>query len=154
MTGGNAQGEDFNVPDLSNWKKHKVTISFGTVVFVAVCLYGLHQYLAHHLKAIFIPTAVAEELTQKVEKALMTSADNSATLLNFMRRQEVKDSREKINTLKGELQNTLLWESANGENEISRARKKDINEEILRYDNYISCVDRHPADFDVSCELQ
>lgn len=148
-----SNGNGIRMPDVTDWKKHKVTISVGSIIFGLALLWGAHKFIASHAGKYFLPVAAAEELTQKVEEALMTSAENSAILTNFIRRTEIRDAREKVDSLRSELQATLLWESANGENEISRARKSDINREITRYENYVACIERNPTNFEIRCEL-
>ena len=49
--------------------------------------------------------------------------------------------RRCMQNAKSELQETLLWESANGgENDISRERKRDLNTRIRETDEQIRCM--------------
>lgn len=127
--------------DLTNLKTKRITFSVGGLILVAGGLWGAHEYTSAHLNDIFMPIAAAEELADKVDQALARSEENSERLVTFINRQELKEARQQLKDLLGQLQETLLWESANEENSISRARKRDLETDIDSQESYIICLE-------------
>ena len=120
----------------------------GTVATIAV-LWGTHQWVAtKHLPVHLLSRAEAQTLQQQVSEAA-TKAEAAATqaqetseqLSLYLVRTELQALRDKLERAKSELQETLLWESANGgENDISRERKRDLNTRIRETDEQIRCM--------------
>lgn len=143
-----ANGTHIHIPDLANWRKSKVTVSLGTIAVCALLLWGAHEYTVYHLDGVFMSAAQAESLTEKVEQALQKSTENSEQLLKFVHRIELSDAREQLDNLRGQLQETELWEAANGENEISQARKRDLRQRIDRQEDKVDCLERGEVNCD------
>jgi hypothetical protein len=69
-------------------------------------------------------------------------------LLDYIRRQELRDTRTALTRLEDQLNETLLWEAANGENTISLARKEDLEERIDIREIEIECLVTGGSDCD------
>ena len=81
------------------------------------------------------------EAATKAEAAATQAQETSEQLSLYLVRTELQALRDNLERAKSELQETLLWESANGgENDISRERKRDLNTRIRETDEQIRCM--------------
>lgn len=127
----------------------KVKTWLGAAALVAGSLWGFHQWLGKvHLPVHLMTRAEAQTLGEQVKQAsdAATRAAESAErvsqrLFDYIADQELKEERAKHERLEGELQDTLLWESQNGENQISRARKADLEARIIESTRRIRCLE-------------
>ena len=130
MMGDNQSAPDSEKPiniDPAALKKKRISISVGGVIALIVILIGTHEYIADHTQSKFISTVRADEIAQVAQTALDKSTQANENLLTYIKRAEIKDVREKIEQYRDQIQETELWEAANGENQISKARKKDLS---------------------------
>ncbi len=109
----------------------------GTLATAATAVWAfsgrVHDVVARHVDRYFFSTAEAQTLLSEVKQAAETAkkaadiaSDTADQLLRYMQRQELKEERALLDRLRGELADTELWESQNGANALSRARKADL----------------------------
>lgn len=129
-------------------KKHKISISLGSLGVIIGALWAAHGRLVLHVDRYFISSAEANELQQQVKEAADTAKaaakiaqDTSTALFRYIRGEQLKDAREALETLKGQHSDTLLWERANGENDLSRARKRELEARIRAREAQITCME-------------
>lgn len=135
-------GSNIRVPDLTKWRHSKITISIGTIIVVFSALVGMHEYTVYHLDDVFMSTADADDLVDKVEKALDKSNSNAELFLDYIRRQDLSDARDSLQNHRDDLRETLLWEDANqGENQISRERKEELRDRIREKEALVQCLE-------------
>src|SRR5262245_53588903 len=115
----------------------KVTISVATMVALAVGLWSFHGWLGGHLDKNFFSEAEAQTLSQQVKQAADAAKEasqaakaNGDTLNKYISQQDLKSAREQLAAKEGQLSETQLWETANQPNDISRARKRDLQDQI------------------------
>ena len=138
--------------DLENIKKRRITIRIGTVasLFAAAAI-GLtwgNQWIITMLDRSFYSEAQAQVLQDQVKEAAdaakqaAQSVENvSRDLTQYVKQQDLKSARERLNVLKQQLSETQLWESSNGANDISRARKIELAAQIEIVTAYIQCME-------------
>ena len=83
----------------------------------------------------------AAELSEAVKGAVETANATSNQLIVYIRKEEIQAARGELRSLEDSMQETLLWESQNGENTISKARKDDIEDRIDDVEILIDCLD-------------
>lgn len=126
----------------------KALIWVGSLAAAAMAIIAfsgrIHGAMAGHVDRFFISTAEAQALTADVKKAVDTATkavdlatETSEDLRRYLQRQELKEERALLDTLKGELADTELWESTNGANALSRARKADL---VRRIDDAVARI--------------
>lgn len=125
----NASEAPINI-DPAALKKKRISISVGGAIALVVILIGGHEYVADHTQSKFISTVRADEIAQVAQTALEQSTQANNNLLAYIKRAEIKEVSEKIEQYKDQIQETELWEAANGENPISKARKKDLGSRL------------------------
>lgn len=126
--------------------KAKAWLVAGVAAIGAV--WSFHQWLgASHLPAHLMTRAEAQTLQQEVKaavdtaKAAATAAkQTSDRLFDYIERQELKEERAALERLQGDLADTLLWENANGANDLSRARKTELERRIRDAQERIRCL--------------
>lgn len=107
-----------------------------------------HNWLATHMGAHLFTTAAAQTLSNQVQQAsnaAKTAAESTQQLAEAFKRhidgEDLKYARDKVDTLTEQLSSTKLWESANGANEISRARREDLERQLERMRSYVTCLE-------------
>lgn len=132
-------------------KPQKITVSVATLAAGIVGLWYFHGWLGGHLDRSFFSEAQAQGLSEQVKQAAdaakqasQAASQTSQTLTRYITAQEVKTARERLNILQGQLSETQLWEASNAPNDISRARKADLQSQIEAMKVYISCLERSP----------
>jgi hypothetical protein len=125
------------------------TKGWMSVVVAAIAgSWGFHEWVGKsHLPVHLMTRAEAQTLQQEVKAAADTAkaaaqaaTETSRRLFDYIERQELKEERATLDRLKGDLQETLLWESQNGENALSRSRKADLNARIRETEERIRCT--------------
>jgi acyl-CoA reductase-like NAD-dependent aldehyde dehydrogenase len=107
-----------------------------------------HKYIDGHIDRFMFSEVQAQTLTDQVEKAANAAQEASQAasatgraLTTYMRNQDLKETRERLSVREGQLSDTLLWESSNGANDISRARKADLQREIEDLKALLRCYE-------------
>ncbi len=134
--------------DLDKLKKAKLHISLPLFFLLLAIAWKGDDGIIYWLDTAFISEVEAEEWTAQIKQAIDVSTTTSITLLDYIRRQELRDTRTALLRLEDQLEETLLWESENGENTISLARKDDIEERIGVRENEIECLEEGRSDCD------
>ncbi len=116
--------------DTDSLKKLKLKISLPVLFLIVAIVWKGDDGLIYYLDGFFMSDVQAEELAQEVKVAVSVANLTSMALLDYIRRQELRDTRTALTRLEDQMNDTLLWESENGENTISRARKDDLEERI------------------------
>jgi hypothetical protein len=134
--------------DLHALKRRKFVVSGGALIVLIGVLWLGHGKLTEHLDVYMISTAEGQVLTQQVKEAAdaarqaaLSVQEVGRSLVDYIKLQDIKDARERLNNLRGSLSETQLWESANGANDISRARKADLEAQISVIEGYIQCIE-------------
>lgn len=138
------------MPSAKTWQWIKWTGLALSVPVTPAAIVGFHSFLAEHVAFHngLAGAARAQEVTQQI-RAIADSANQAAdaaqktatALEEYVKRQELKEARAKLNVLREQLSGTQLWESANGANEISRARKADLAWQIERTTDFVECLE-------------
>lgn len=132
--------------------KQKVTITLAGLSVAGALLIATHTFLARHTSKYFVQTASAQEahgdLTRQIRdasdaanKAASAAQQAVSELRSHVAGEDLNRARSKIDTLRGEISATQLWESTNGANEISRARRQDLERQLERTIAYAACLE-------------
>jgi hypothetical protein len=134
--------------DTDSLKKLKLKISLPVLLLIVGLVWKGDDGLIYYLDGFFMSDVQAEELAQEVKVAVSVANLTSMALLDYIRRQELRDTRTALTRLEDQLNETLLWEAANGENTISLARKEDLEERIDIREIEIECLVTGGSDCD------
>ena len=134
--------------DLDKMKKAKLHISLPVFFVLLALAWKGDDGIIYWLDTAFISEVEAEEWTEQIKGAVEVANSTSMMLLDYIRRQELRDSRTALQRLEDQLNETLLWESENGENLISIARKDDIGDRIDLREDEIECLVAGGSDCD------
>jgi len=126
--------------DTESLKKLKLKISVPALILLLAVVWKGDDGVIFWLDTAFISEVEAEEWTEQIKGAVEVANSTSMMLLDYIRRQEIRDSRTALQRLEDQLEETLLWESENGENLISIARKNDIEDRIDVREDEIECL--------------
>jgi len=127
--------------DLDSLKKAKLHISLPLLIALMLVVWKGDDGVIYWLDASFVSEVEAAELQEAVKGAVDTANATSEQLITYIRREEIQAARSERRDLQDAMQETLLWESQNGENTISEARKDDIEERIEETEILIECLD-------------
>ena len=127
--------------DLDSLKKAKLHISLPLLIALMLVVWKGDDGVIYWLDASFVSEVEAAELQEAVKGAVETANATSEQLITYIRREEIQAARAERRDLQDSMQETLLWESQNGENTISEARKDDIEERIEETEILIECLD-------------
>lgn len=127
--------------DLDSLKKAKLHISLPLLIALMLVVWKGDDGIIYWLDASFVSEVEAAELQEAVKGAVDTANATSVQLITYIRREEIQAARAERRDLQDAMQETLLWESQNGENTISEARKDDIEERIEETEILIDCLD-------------
>ncbi len=134
--------------DTDSLKKLKLKISLPVALLLVGLLWKGDDGLIYYLDGFFMSDVQAEELAQEVKVAVSVANLTSMALLDYIRRQELRDTRTALTRLEDQMNDTLLWESENGENQISLARKEDLKDRIDIREIEIECLVTGGSDCD------
>jgi acyl-CoA reductase-like NAD-dependent aldehyde dehydrogenase len=127
--------------DVDALKKAKLHISLPLLIALMLVVWKGDDGIIYWLDASFVSEVEAAELSEAVKGAVETANATSQQLITYIRREEIQAARAELRSLEDSMQETLLWESQNGENTISEARKDDIDERIDETEILIECLD-------------
>lgn len=126
----------------------RIAIVTGAITAVAGALVGAHVWLGAHLGAHLMTSAQGVELGAQLKQiadaakqTAQAASDTAKALNNHLASEELKEAKAKLSVLTEQLSGTMLWESEHGANDISKARKRDLEEQINRVKEYLQCVD-------------
>jgi hypothetical protein len=134
--------------DIETLKKRKYVISGTSIAAFVVAVWWGHGWVGVHLDRYLVTEVEAQSIGQQVQQAARAATEAASaaesvgrTLDAYIKRQDLKDSRERLNLLNQQLGETQLWEAANGPNDITRARRADLSAQIVVTQNYIRCLE-------------
>lgn len=113
-----------------------------------------HHFLGAHLEFHLLSKAEAAELKEQItaaanaakeastaaKDASQAAAQTGQALAKYIQQQELKTARERLSALQGQLSETQLWEASNKANDISKARKADLQRQIDVLKEYVDCL--------------
>lgn len=134
--------------DTDSLKKLKLKFSLPVFLLIVAIVWKGDDGLIYYLDGFFMSDVQAEELAQEVKVAVSVANLTSMALLDYIRRQELRDTRTALTRLEDQMNDTLLWESENGENQISLARKEDLKDRIDIREIEIECLVTGGSDCD------
>lgn len=126
----------------------------SSAVVIIVGLWALHQWVGLHLEVHLLSRADAAELKDQISQvaaaakeastaamqASQAAAQTSEALSMYIVQQELKNARDRLSALQGQLSETQLWEASNKANDISRARKLDLERQIQALKEQVECL--------------
>lgn len=127
--------------DVEQLKKLKLQISVPLLIVLMVVVWKGDDGIIYWLDTEFISEVEAADLAEAVKGAVDTSNATSEQLIAYIRQEELQAARAEKRSLEDAMQETLLWESQNGENTISDARKDDLDDRIEEAEILIDCLD-------------
>ena len=144
--------------DVDSLKKAKLHISLPLLIALMIIVWKGDDGIIYWLDASFVSEVEAAELSEAVKGAVETANATSDLLITYIRKEEIVAARAERRDLQDAMQETLLWESQNGENTISEARKDDLEiqaadlgrarERIEETEILIDCLDAGRDDCD------
>lgn len=127
--------------DVEQLKKLKLQISVPLLIVLMAVVWKGDDGIIYWLDTEFISEVEAADLAEAVKGAVDTSNATSQQLMSYIRQEELQAARSEKRALEDAMQETLLWESQNGENTISDARKDDLDDRIEEAEILIDCLD-------------
>lgn len=134
--------------DVEQIKKLKLQISVPLLIALMIVVWKGDDGIIYWLDASFVSEVEAAELSEAVKGAVETANATSEQLITYIRKEEIQAARAELRSLEDAMQETLLWESQNGENTISDARKDDLDDRIDETEILIDCLDDGRDDCD------
>jgi len=134
--------------DVDSLKKAKLHISLPLLIALMIVVWKGDDGIIYWLDASFVSEVEAAELSEAVKGAVETANATSEQLISYIRKEEIQAARAELRSLEDAMQETLLWESQNGENTISDARKDDLDDRIDETEILIDCLDDGRDDCD------
>jgi hypothetical protein len=146
-------------PKASSWVfdgKQKITMSLAGIALLAAGAIAVHSFVATHASTYFVRSASAQlasdgvarqirEVGDAAKSAAQAAQQAVAELHAHVDGERIAAARARIDVLRGEISNTQLWESANGANDISRARRRDLESQLARTIAYVECLEDRGA---------
>lgn len=133
--------------------KQRVTATIAGLALFAAAAIGTHAFLSRHVGHYFVRSASAQTandaFTQQIKKAsdaAQSAAQAAQQAIGELRThvagEELHAARNKIDTLRTEISNTKLWESANGPNDVSRGRLIELENALERTRAFVNCLEQ------------
>lgn len=132
-------------------RSQKLVIGTASLLGVIATLWGFHRFLGTHLEVHLMPRAEADTRRELLIDQIHAATDaamqaagaaqiTAAALEQHVALESLAQSRARVDILREQLSSTQLWEKANGgENDVSRARKRDLDNQLERTRDYIAC---------------
>jgi hypothetical protein len=127
----------------------RIGIMFSVAGVVVSAFVGAHLWLGSHLAAhLYTATQGAElsgqlkQIADSATKTAQAASDTAKALNAHIAAEDLKNAKRRLDTLNEQLSSTLLWESSNHPNDISRARKADLQYQINTVKEYIECMNQ------------
>lgn len=132
--------------------KQKVTLTLAGIALIGGAMIATHAFLAQHAARYFVSTAAAQtaqaqqalqikEIADIAREAAQAAKQTADTLATHVRGQELKEARQRLDMLRKDLFDAQISESTHGPNDLTRARKRELEPAIERQRSYVDCLE-------------
>lgn len=115
-----------NTIDLSDLKKAKVTIPVTLIIVLAIAGYKAFFGVLEWHSVSFMSTAQGADIAQQL----------NGHLLDY----KMDGVLRRIESTEDKLSDLTLWESANGANDFTRDRKRELSRRLSALSSYRDCI--------------
>lgn len=133
--------------DVQKLTQRKVTVPLIMVVGLVVIGFKADNITVAYLDDFFIRKAVAEEQYEEIKEQV---AANATLITGHIRTYELNENADRSQTVQDKLYDLELYVAANGENELTRSRERDLRAELARLGRIRACIVRNEPDEECS----
>lgn len=126
--------------DIQKLTQRKVTVPIIMIVALAVFVYRADNLTVGYLSEFFLEKAVAENQYKEITGQL---AANTILITGHIRTYELNENAKETRRVKDHMYDLDLYIAANGENELTRTRVHELDEELDRLERVRKCIVRN-----------
>lgn len=126
--------------DVQKLTQRKVTVPAIMIVGLIVLGWKADNLTIGYLDDFFVTKAVAEEQYKTITKQV---AANAMLISGHIRTYELNENARDTNRVQDAIYDLELYVSANGENQLTRTRKRDLNTTLARLGRVRACIIRN-----------
>lgn len=120
------------------------------VVGLVVLGFKADNLTVDYLDEFFIKKAVAEEQYKEIKQQVQQNAD---LITGHIRTYELNENADRTQRVQDALYDLELYEAANGENELTQTRRRDLQAQLARLGRVRACIIRNDDNEDCSAVL-
>lgn len=128
--------------DVQKLTQRKVTVPLVLLLGVAVVGFRFNGITVGYLDNFFITKAVAEEQYKELSEQL---ASNTQIITAHIRTYELNENAKDMRRTEDHMYDLDLYIAANGENQLTRTRKRDLGAELARLKRVRACIVRNDS---------
>lgn len=129
--------------DYSKLKETKVTLPIIGVLALMVFAWKADKLTVDYLDDFFMTKAVAEEQFESINKQL---GANATLISGHIRTYELNENAKSSQLVQDQIYELQLYISANGENDLTRTRQRDLDASLSRLGRVRACIVRNADD--------
>lgn len=129
--------------NIETFKQTKVTLPLIMVIGLIVLGFKADNLTVSYLGEFFLTKAVAEEQYEQITEQLTA---NTKLITGHIRTYELNENAKETKGVQDQLYNLELYVAANGENDLTRTRKRDLSADLNRLGRVRACIVRNDAD--------
>lgn len=126
--------------DIQKLTQRRVTVPLIMVVGLFVLGWKADHLTIGYLDDFFITNAVAEEQYREITEQL---AANTKLITGHIRTYELNENAKDTRRTEDHIYDLDLYIAANGENQLTRTRKRDLSAELTRLKRVRACIVRN-----------
>jgi len=119
--------------DWENLKKKRITLPVATLGFLFLAGWQGYESVTGWHFANFVSVAQAENISQQI-------ADNTKVITTHIKVYEITEAEKSITTLQDQIFELTQWVSVNGETDITRQRKEELQRRLVSWQEYKTCL--------------
>lgn len=128
--------------DVQKLTQRKVTVPLIMIVALVVLGWRADNLTVSYLSQFFLEKAVAEEQYKEITTQV---AANATLISGHIRTYELNENARDTNRVQDAIYDLELYVSANGENQLTRTRKRDLNTTLARLGRVRACIIRNDS---------
>lgn len=126
--------------ELDKLTQRRVTVPLIMILGVLVLGWRADSLTVGYLSEFFLTKAIAEEQYASISKQV---AANAILITGHIRTYELNENARDTNRVQDSIYDLELYVSANGENDLTRNRKRDLNNTLTRLGRVRACIIRN-----------
>ena len=136
--------------DLEKLTQRKVTMPAILIVGLVVLGFNANKLTVAYLSDFFITKAYAEEEYEQIKTQV---AANATLITSHIKTYELNENAKETRRISDALYDLELYVAANGENQLTMTRKRDLAAELARLGRQRACIVRNDPDEDCSATI-
>lgn len=134
-----------NKPSIDLQKLTQTRVTMPLIFIAALVVFGFRfeGITVNYLGDFFVSKVVAEEQYKEITRQVSA---NAKLIKGHIRTMELNDNAKETKNAQNQIYNLELYVAANGENDLTRTRQRDLQHELDKLGRVRACIIRNDPD--------